>query len=44
MTETGYQPRYRQIEQALRERISTLRPGARLPSDAELVAEFGSAG
>lgn len=41
MTETGYRPRYRQIEQALRERISTLRPGARLPSDTELCAEFG---
>jgi GntR family transcriptional regulator len=41
MTEAGYQPQYRQIEQALRERISTLRPGERLPSDAELCAEFG---
>ena len=40
MTEAGYQPQYRQIEQALRERISTLRPGERLPSDAELCAEF----
>jgi GntR family transcriptional regulator len=36
-----YQPQYRQIEQALRERIATLRPGERLPSDAELCAEFG---
>jgi GntR family transcriptional regulator len=35
------QPQYRQIEQALRERIATLLPGARLPSDAELCAEFG---
>ena len=35
------QPHYRLIEQALRERISTLVPGARLPSDAELCAEFG---
>ena len=35
------QPHYRQIEQALRERISILLPGARLPSDAELCAEFG---
>ena len=34
-------PRYRQIEQALRERIATLRPGERLPSDAELCREFG---
>ena len=41
MTETGYQPHYRQIEQALRERISTLWPGERLPSDADLCAEFG---
>lgn len=41
MTSTGYQPQYRQIEQALRARISTLRPGERLPSDAELCAEFG---
>jgi GntR family transcriptional regulator len=40
MTEAGYQPQYRQIEQALRERISALRPGERLPSDAELCAEF----
>lgn len=36
-----YQPQYRQIEQALRERISILRPGERLPSDAELCAQFG---
>jgi GntR family transcriptional regulator len=41
MTQPGYQPHYRQIEQALRERIATLRPGERLPSDAELCAEFG---
>lgn len=41
MTETRYQPHYRQIEQALRERISTLWPGERLPSDADLCAEFG---
>lgn len=41
MTEANYQPQYRQIEQALRERISTLRPGARLPSDTDLCAEFG---
>ena len=40
MTEPGYQPHYRQIEQALRERIATMRPGARLPSDTELCAEF----
>jgi GntR family transcriptional regulator len=36
-----YQPQYRQIEQALRERIASLRPGERLPSDAQLCAEFG---
>lgn len=41
MTDASYRPRYRQIEQALRERIASLRPGARLPSDAELCAEFG---
>jgi GntR family transcriptional regulator len=40
MTEIGYQPQYRQIEQALRARISTLRPGERLPSDADLCGEF----
>jgi len=37
----AYRPRYRRIEQILRERIATLRPGDRLPSDAELQAEFG---
>lgn len=41
MTTMGQRPQYRQIEQALRERIATLPPGARLPSDAELCAEFG---
>ena len=41
MTQVSPQPHYRQIEQVLRERISTLLPGARLPSDAELCAEFG---
>jgi GntR family transcriptional regulator len=34
-------PRYRTIEQALRERIATLRPGDGLPSDSDLCAEFG---
>ena len=34
-------PQYRQIELELRRRIATLQPGARLPSDAELCAEFG---
>jgi GntR family transcriptional regulator len=41
MIETRYRPQYRQIEQALRERIAMLRPDERLPSDAELCAEFG---
>ena len=41
MTEIGYQPQYRQIEQALRERIAELPPGAKLPSDTDLCAEFG---
>jgi GntR family transcriptional regulator len=34
-------PRYREIESALRTRIATLRPGQRLPSDADLCIEFG---
>lgn len=41
MIEAGHQPHYRQIEQALRERIAGLQPGERLPSDSELCAEFG---
>ena len=41
MTDFAYRPQYRQIEQALRERIAGLQPGDPLPSDAELVAEFG---
>ncbi len=41
MIDAGYLPHHRRIEQVLRERISTMRPGDRLPSDAELVAEFG---
>src|SRR5206468_7505106 len=41
MTEVRHQPAYRQIEQALRERIARLPPGERLPSDAELCAQFG---
>ena len=41
MTELDYAPRYRAIEQALRARIARLRPGQRLPSDADLCAEFG---
>ncbi len=41
MTHDDYVPHYRRIEQALRERIASLEPGERLPSDAELRAEFG---
>jgi GntR family transcriptional regulator len=40
MTEYRHQPHYLQIERALRARIATLEPGARMPSDAELVGEF----
>jgi GntR family transcriptional regulator len=36
-----YLPRYREIEQTLRARIANLRPGDPIPSDADLVAEFG---
>jgi len=41
MIDAAYVPHHRRIEQVLRERITALRPGDRLPSDAELVAEFG---
>jgi GntR family transcriptional regulator len=41
MTQLTYAPRYREIEQALRARIASLRPGQRLPSDADLCVEFG---
>jgi GntR family transcriptional regulator len=41
MSEPAYSPRYREIETSLRARIATLRPGQRLPSDADLCAEFG---
>lgn len=40
MIDGGYVPHHRRIEQVLRERIGALQPGDRLPSDAELVAEF----
>lgn len=40
MREHAYVPQHRRIEQVLRERITALRPGDRLPSDADLVAEF----
>ena len=41
MLQPPLRPRYREIELALRERVATLRPGDRLPSDAALSAEFG---
>ena len=41
MTAPLQAPRYREIESSLRARIATLRPGQRLPSDADLCAEFG---
>jgi GntR family transcriptional regulator len=34
-------PQYRQIELALRARVTTMEPGERLPSDEELCREFG---
>jgi GntR family transcriptional regulator len=39
--DAAYVPHHRRIEQVLRERILVMKPGDRLPSDAELVAEFG---
>ena len=36
-----YLPRHREIEQALRARIASLKPGDPLPSDAALCREFG---
>lgn len=41
MNPLEYAPRYREIERALRGRIAGLRPGQRLPSDADLCVEFG---
>lgn len=41
MSLARFAPHYRRIEQALRDRIVALRPGDALPSDAELMAEFG---
>jgi GntR family transcriptional regulator len=41
MIEQTWAPHHRRIEQVLRERIFALKPGDRLPSDAQLVAEFG---
>lgn len=40
MAASALPPRYRAIEQALRERIDQLRPGDALPSDADLCHEF----
>lgn len=41
MMPVAYQPQYRRIERALRERIAAMEPGDRLPSDSELCREFG---
>lgn len=41
MSALDHRPQYRQIESALRRRIASLPPGARLPSDTQLRAEFG---
>ena len=40
MLPPSWVPQYRQIEQALRARILTMRPGERLPSDSDLCREF----
>src|SRR5438105_13088472 len=39
--EETYGPRYRESEQAIRQRLARLKPGADLPSDAQLCEEFG---
>ena len=39
--EDTFTPRYRTIEQSIRQRLAKLTPGAELPSDAELCEEFG---
>ncbi|TMD42005.1 MAG: winged helix-turn-helix transcriptional regulator, partial [Chloroflexi bacterium] len=36
-----FTPRYREIEQSIRQRLARLKPGAELPSDARLCEEFG---
>ena len=41
MSAATWLPQYRQIELALRARLSTMGPGERLPSDEELCREFG---
>jgi len=38
--EDSFRPRYREIEQAIRQRLAKLKPGAELPSDADLCEEF----
>ena len=40
-TVAAWLPQYRQIELALRQRLASMPPGARLPSDEELCREFG---
>ena len=39
--EDTFKPRYREIEQAVRQRLARLKPGAELPSEAQLCEEFG---
>ena len=39
--EETFTPRYRAIERSIRQRLAKLSPGAELPTDAELCAEFG---
>ena len=41
MSVLDHRPQYRQIESILRRRVASLQPGARLPSDTQLRAEFG---
>ena len=41
MSATTWLPHYREIEASLRSRLRTMRPGERLPSDADLCREFG---
>ncbi|MFO8075812.1 MAG: GntR family transcriptional regulator [Egibacteraceae bacterium] len=40
MPPPAHEPRYVTIERSLRERIATMQPGDKLPSDAELCEEF----
>jgi GntR family transcriptional regulator len=40
MTPEPYEPHYVRIERALRDRIASMAPGDRLPSDADLCREF----